>query len=150
MSMLAAVQCGANYVLHSAGFLDGLLSMSYEKFVLDCDLCGAMHAYLKGVPVGDEDLALDAFFETGPGNHFFGTQHTLRHYETAYWDSELSDNEPFEKWEAAGKTDAASRANALWKRRLATYEAPALEEGLDEALKDFVAAKKRAVEDQWY
>ncbi|GAB1380817.1 trimethylamine methyltransferase family protein [Pararhodobacter aggregans] len=150
MSMLAAVQCGANYVLHSAGFLDGLLSMSYEKFVLDCDLCGAMHAYLKGVPVGDEDLAMDAFQETGPGMHFFGTQHTLRHYETAYWDSELSDNEPFEKWEAAGQTDAATRANTLWKRKLATYEAPALDEGLDEALKDFVRQRKQAVADQWY
>src|SRR5690606_32396031 len=113
MSMLAAVQCGANYVLHAAGFLDGLLSMSYEKFVLDCDLCGAMHAYLKGVPVDDEQLALDAFAEVGPGNHFLGAGHTLRHYETAYWDSELSDNEPYEKWQAAGETDAATRANAL-------------------------------------
>jgi len=150
MSMLAAVQCGANYVLHAAGFLDGLLSMSYEKFVLDCDLCGAMHAYLKGVPVDDEQLALDAFEEVGPGNHFFGAGHTLRHYETAYWDSELSDNEPYEKWQAAGETDAATRANALWKRRLDSYQAPPLDEGLDEALRDFVAQRKQAVVDQWY
>ena len=150
MSMLAAVQCGANYVLHAAGFLDGLLSMSYEKFVMDCDLCGAMHAYLKGVPVDDEHLALDAFAEVGPGSHFFGAGHTLRHYETAYWDSELSDNEPYEKWQAAGETDAATRANALWKRRLDSYQAPPLDEGLDEALRDFVAQRKQAVVDQWY
>ncbi len=150
MSMLAAVQCGANYVLHSAGFLDGLLSMSYEKFVLDCDLCGAMQAYLRGVPVDEDQLAVEAFAEVGPGNHFFGSAHTLRHYETAYWESELSDNEPFEKWEEAGAEDAATRANRLWKKRLAEYQAPPLDPGIDEALKAFMAQRKQAVADQWY
>ena len=150
MSMLAAVQCGANYILHSAGFLDGLLSMSYEKFMLDADLCGAMHAYLKGVSVDDNALAVDAFAEVGPGNHFFGCQHTLANYETAFWDSELSDNEPFEKWEAAGSTDAATRANRRWKRVLDEYQAPALDPGIDEALRDFMTRRKSAVADQWY
>ncbi|MBN8292360.1 trimethylamine methyltransferase family protein [Rhodobacter sp. NTK016B] len=150
MSMLAAVQCGANYVLHSAGFLDGLLSMSYEKFMLDCDLCGAMHSYLKGVVVDDDHLAVDAFAEVGPGNHFFGCAHTLKHYETAFWDSELSDNEPFEKWEANGSEDAASRANRLWKAKLAAYKAPALDPGIDEAVRDFMARRKAQVADQWY
>lgn len=150
MSMMSAVQCGANFVLHSAGFLDGLLSMSYEKFVLDTDMCGAMHAYLKGVEVDDNALALDAFEEVGPGNHFFGCAHTMANYETAYWDSDLSDNEPFEKWDAAGQDDSATRANRLWKKRLAEYEAPALDPGLDEALQDYVAQRKAAVEDQWY
>ncbi|PWE28509.1 trimethylamine methyltransferase [Pararhodobacter marinus] len=150
MSMLAAVQCGANYVLHSAGFLDGLLSMSYEKFMLDCDLCGALHSYLKGVVVDDDHLAVDAFAEVGPGNHFFGCAHTLKHYETAFWDSELSDNEPFEKWEANGSEDAAIRANRLWKARLASYQAPALDPGIDEALGDFMARRKTGTPDQWY
>ncbi|WP_288998652.1 trimethylamine methyltransferase family protein [uncultured Gemmobacter sp.] len=150
MSMLSAIHCGANYILHSAGFLDGLLSMSYEKFMLDADLCGALHSYLKGVQVDDDQLAVDAFAEVGPGNHFFGCTHTMGHYETAFWDSELSDNEPFEKWEAAGSEDAASRANKLWKRRLAEYEAPALDEGIDETLRDFVARRKAEVADMWY
>lgn len=150
MSMLAAIHCGANFLLHSAGFLDGLLSMSYEKFMLDADLCGALHRYLKGVQVDDDQLAVDAFAEVGPGNHFFGCSHTMAHYETAFWDSELSDTEPFEKWEANGATDAASRANALWKKRLADYEAPPLDPGTDEALRDFVARRKASVEDRWY
>ena len=102
MSMLAAVHCGANFILHSAGFLDGLLSMSYEKFVMDTDFCGALHTYLDGVKVDDNQLALDAFREVGPGSHFFGCAHTMANYETAFWDSEIADNEPFEKWEAAG------------------------------------------------
>jgi len=150
MSMLAAIHCGANFLLHSAGFLDGLLSMSYEKFMLDADLCGALHSYLKGVQVDDDQLAVEAFAEVGPGNHFFGCSHTMAHYETAFWDSELSDNEPFEKWEANGATDAASRANALWKKRLAEYEAPQLDPGTDEALRDFMARRKASAEDKWY
>ncbi len=150
MSMLAAVHSGANFVLHAAGFLDGLLSMSYEKFVLDADLCGALHSYLAGVKVDDDQLAVDAFAEVGPGNHFFGCAHTMAHYETAFWDSDTADNEPFEKWEAAGSGDAATRANRLWKRRLAEYQAPPIDAGVDEALRDYVARRKAAVPDQWY
>ena len=150
MSMLSAIHCGANFILHSAGFLDGLLSMSYEKFMLDADLCGALHAYLDGVKIDDDQLAVEAFAEVGPGNHFFGCSHTMAHYETAFWDSDLSDNEPFEKWEAAGSTDAATRANLLWKKRLNEYEAPALDEGLRDGLTDFVAARKAGMTDMWY
>ncbi|SMH50636.1 trimethylamine methyltransferase family protein [Mesorhizobium australicum] len=150
MSMLAAVHCGANFILHSAGFLDGLLSMSYEKFVMDADFCGALHTYLDGVTIDDNQLALDAFREVGPGSHFFGSQHTLANYETAFWDSEMADNEPFEKWEAAGSVDAATRANGKWKKMLAEYEAPPLDEGIDEALKDFIARRKASMDDAWY
>ncbi len=150
MSMLAAVHCGANFILHSAGFLDGLLSMSYEKFVMDADFCGALHTYLDGVRIDDNQLALDAFREVGPGSHFFGCAHTMANYETAFWDSEIADNEPFEKWEAAGSTDAATRANRLWKKKLAEYVAPPLDEAIDEALKDFIARSKAASQDAWY
>jgi trimethylamine---corrinoid protein Co-methyltransferase len=150
MSMLAAIHCGANFILHSAGFLDGLLSMSYEKFMLDADLCGALHSYLDGIRIDDDQLAVDAFAEVGPGNHFFGCSHTMRHYETAFWDSDLSDNEPFEKWEAAGSADAATRANGLWKKLLAEFEAPALDEGIRDGLEDFVAGQKSGKADMWY
>ena len=150
MSMLAAVHCGANFILHSAGFLDGLLSMSYEKFMMDADLCGALHAYLDGVKISDDELAVEAFAEVGPGNHFFGCAHTLAHYETAFWDSDLSDNEPFEKWEAEGSTDAATRANRLWKKRLAEFEAPVMDVAVKDALEDFVAQKKAGMGDAWY
>jgi len=150
MSMLAAIHCGANFILHSAGFLDGLLSMSYEKFILDADLCGALHSYLDGVTVDDNSLAVDAFAEVGPGNHFFGCAHTMANYQTAFWDSETADNEPFEKWQAAGGDDAAMRAHRLWKQRLREYEAPALDAGIDEALRDFVARRKAEMPDAWY
>ncbi len=120
--------------------------MSYEKFVMDADLCGALHTYLDGVRIDDDQLALDAFREVGPGNHFFGCAHTMANYEAAFRDSELADNEPFEKWAAAGAEDAAIRANRLWKRALSEYEAPPL----DEALLDFIARRKAAAADAWY
>ena len=150
MSMMSAVQSGANYILHSAGFLDGLLSMSYEKFILDADLCGALHAYLKGFEVNEDTLGFDALAEGGPGEHLFSTQHTLRHYQTAYWDSAVDDHQPWETWDEKGGIDAASRANARWKAQLAAYEAPPLDEGVDEALRDFIARKKAEVADAWY
>ncbi|NEX45062.1 trimethylamine methyltransferase family protein [Pseudotabrizicola algicola] len=150
MSMLAAIHCGANFILHAAGFLDGLLSMSYEKFMLDDDLCGALHSYLDGVQIDDNQLAVDAFAEVGPGNHFFGCSHTMANYQTAFWDSGLADNEPFEKWEAAGGLDAATRANRAWKKRLAEYEAPPLDAGIRDGLRDYIARAKEGVPDAWY
>ncbi len=145
MSMLSAIQCGANFILHSAGFLDGLLSMSYEKFMLDADLCGALHTYLDGVSVDDDALALDAYDEVAPGGHFLGCAHTLRNYQTAFWDSRTADNDPFETWSENGSEDAASRANRLWKKTLAEYEAPPLDAGTAEALDDFIARRKREI-----
>jgi len=150
MSMLAAIHCGANFILHSAGFLDGLLSMSYEKFVLDCDLCGALHTYLDGIRIDDNELALDAFREVGPGNHFFGCAHTMANYQTAFWETALADNDPFETWSEGGGEDAAVRANRAWKKTLADYQAPPLDPGIAEGLADFMARKKAGMDDAWY
>ncbi len=150
MSMLSAVHCGANFILHSAGFLDGLLSMSYEKFMMDADFCGALHSYLAGVVVDDNSLALPAFHEVPPGGHFLGSAHTLANYTTAFFDSSIADNTPFETWQEAGKTDSAQRANKRWKTALAEYQAPPMDIAMDEALQDFVQRKKQSVQDQWY
>ena len=150
MSMMSAVQGGANYILHSAGFLDGLMSMSYEKLVMDTDMCGALHAYLDCMDVDDETLAFDALNELGPGQHLFSTQHTLRHYETAYWDSALDDNQPFETWDEQGGIDYAQRANTRWKKLLNEYEAPPIDVATDEALLDFMARRKASMPDMWY
>lgn len=150
MSMMSAVQCGANFILHSAGFLDGLLSMSYEKFMLDTDLCGALHAYLKGFEVNDDTLGVDALRAGGPGEHMFGTAHTMAHYQTAYWDSSLNDDQPFETWSEQGGDDAMTRANRKWKKTLEEYQTPPMDEATDDALKDFIAKRKASMEDAWY
>ncbi len=150
LSMLAAVQCGANFILHSAGFLDSLLSMSYEKFIMDTDFCGAMHTYLGGIQVDTNTLALESFHEVGPGQHFFGCAHTLENFETAFWESQVSDNDAFENWQGNGAEDSSIRANKRWKKLLAEYQAPPLDEGTDEALLAFMTEKKGASEDAWY
>ena len=150
MSMMSAVQSGANYILHTAGFLDGLLSMSYEKFIMDSDMAGALHAYLKGIEVTDDTLAFEALAEKGPGEHLFGVAHTMRHYETAYWDSGFNDDRTWETWDETGRVDAATRANQRWKEILNDYEAPPLDPGTDEALKEFIARKKASMPDGWY
>lgn len=150
MSMMSAVQCGANFILHSAGFLDGLLSMSYEKFMMDADMCGALHSYMNGLQVDQDTLGFDALAEGGPGEHLFSTAHTLRHYQTAYYDSALNDDQPWETWDEQGGIDAATRANQLWKQTLKEYQPPALDEGIDEALCAYVDQKKAAMADMWY
>lgn len=150
MSMMSAIQCGANYILHSAGFLDGLLSMSYEKFIFDTDVCGALHTYLGGLAVNDDTLGIDSLREGGPGEHMFGTTHTLAHYKTAYWDSHLNDDRPWETWSETGSEDSMTRANALWKKTLQEYQAPVLDENIDGQLKEFVERKKASMEDAWY
>ncbi|MBS0125430.1 trimethylamine methyltransferase family protein [Thetidibacter halocola] len=150
MSMMSAIQGGANYILHTAGFLDGLLSMSYEKFVMDCDMAGALHSYLAGIEVTEDTLGFDALAQNGPGEHMFGTDHTLRHYETAYWDSGLNDDLPFETWEERGALDSAQRANARWKETLNNYQPPPIDIATDEALRDFIARQKASMPDAWY
>lgn len=150
LSMLSAVQCGANFILHSAGFLDSLLSMSYEKFVMDTDFCAAMHTYLEGVTVDSNALAMDAFKELGPGQHFFGCEHTMANYETAFWESSLADNNSFEQWSDRGSEDMMRRANTRWKKLLHEYQTPAIDEATDEALLAFMEIKKAASEDAWY
>jgi trimethylamine--corrinoid protein Co-methyltransferase len=150
VSMMAALLCGANFILHSAGWLEGGLAMGYEKFMMDLDLCGAAHTYLKGIDLSDDQFALDGFAEVGPGKHFFGSQHTLRHYETAFYDPSLSDNSSFEQWRDAGSHDTEFRAAQMYQDVLASYEAPPIDDAVDAELLDFVARRKAEMPDQWY
>jgi trimethylamine---corrinoid protein Co-methyltransferase len=149
-SIWPAILCGANFVLHSAGWLEGGLVMSYEKFVMDVEQCGAMHVLAAGLPMDDNAFAMDAFREVGPGRHFLGSQHTMRNYETAFYTFELSDNNSFEQWSEEGSLDMPRRANAKWKALLAAQDAPPLEAGLDEGLREFMARRKASMPDAWY
>ena len=150
VTMLSAVLSGANMIYHAAGWLEGGLTMGYEKFILDLDHCGMMIKMVQGLTVDDESLARDAYLETGPGRNFLSTAHTLRHYETANYVSDLPDLGPFETWNENSSTSAEQRANKRWKAMLASYEAPPIDPAIDEALIDFMARRKAAQPDQWY
>jgi trimethylamine--corrinoid protein Co-methyltransferase len=138
---------GVNFVLHTAGWLEGGLAMGYEKFVMDADQAGMMHTLLAGVDLSENGQALDAIREVGPGKHFLGCAHTQANFETAFYRSPLADNNSFEQWQAEGSKDMATRANALWKKQLAEYEAPPLDPAVDEALCDYVNRRKAAFPD---
>ncbi|SNZ20389.1 trimethylamine methyltransferase family protein [Cohaesibacter gelatinilyticus] len=141
-TILATVQSGVNFCLHSAGWLEGGLCSSYEKLVMDADQLGMMHVLAKGIDLSDEALAWDAFNEVGPGGHFLGAEHTQRNFETAFYRSTIADNNSFEQWESDGKLDAASRANKQWKEMLANYQPPELDVAIDDALQDFITRRK--------
>jgi len=138
---------GVNFVLHVSGWLEGGLSMGYEKFVMDADQAGMMHTLLAGVDLSENGQAMDAIREVGPGKHFLGCAHTQANFETAFYRSPLADNNSFEQWEAEGSSDMAQRANKLWKKQLAEYEAPALDPAVDEALLDYMGRRKASFPD---
>jgi trimethylamine---corrinoid protein Co-methyltransferase len=138
---------GVNFVLHTAGWLEGGLAMGYEKFVMDVDQAGMMHTLLAGVDLSENGQAMDAIREVGPGKHFLGCAHTQANFETAFYRSPLADNNSFEQWEADGRLDMAQRANASWKKQLAEYVEPALDPAVDEALLDFMARRKASFAD---
>ena len=146
-TLLPTLQAGTNFVLHGAGWLEGGLASGYEKFVMDADQLGMMQVLAKGIDLSENGQAMDAIREVGPGSHFLGCAHTQANFETAFYRSSIADNNSYEQWEAEGGQDAAKRANKLWKRMLQEYEAPAIDPGIDESLKEFIAKKKAAVPD---
>ncbi len=146
-TLLPTVNGGVNFVLHAAGWLEGGLVSSYEKFVIDCDQLGMMQTFAKGYDLSDNGQAMDALREVGPGSHFLGCAHTRANFETAFYRSPVADNNSFEQWESEGGRDAYQRANGMWKKMLANYEAPALDAGIDEALKAFMAERKGGMPD---
>ena len=146
-TLQSAMLAGVNFMLHTAGWLEGGLAMGYEKFILDADQAGMIEVFLSGVDASENGQAMDALATVGPGNHFLGCEHTQANFETAFYRSTTADNNSFEQWQSEGALDAAQRANSTWKKMLAEYEAPPIDEGMDEALREFVMTKKNAVPD---
>jgi trimethylamine--corrinoid protein Co-methyltransferase len=138
---------GVNFVLHAAGWLEGGLTMGYEKFVMDADQCGMLHAFARGVDLSENGQALDAIIENGPGKHFLGSAHTLSNFETAFYRSSVADNNSFEQWESEGSLDTAQRANRIWKRMLAEYEPPPMDEAVELELREWIERRKASFPD---
>ena len=141
---------GVNFMLHTAGWLEGGLAMGYEKFIMDCDQASMIAVLLNGVDVSENGQAMSAFEEVGPGKHFLGSAHTLANFETAFYRSTVADNNSYEQWSAEGSLDAAQRANTLWKQMLAEYQAPELDPAIDEALQAFMTEHKASFADRDY
>jgi len=145
MSLWGAVMGGANLVNHAAGWLEGGLTASFEKLVIDAEMLQMLAEYLQPIVIDDDTLALDAIAAVGPGGHFFGSPHTMARYETAFYEPMVSDWSNYERWAERGERDATTRANAVWKQLLAEYEQPPLDAAVDESLVDFVARRKEVL-----
>jgi trimethylamine--corrinoid protein Co-methyltransferase len=143
MALWGALLGGAHLILHAAGWLGGGLTASFEKLIVDAEMLQMMAAYFDPMEVSEASLALGAIRDVGPAGHFFGTKHTLDRYENAFYTPLVSNWENYESWLEGGGIGASHRANAIWKQMLAEYEKPPLEPAVDEALRDYVARRKR-------
>ncbi len=143
--MISGALAGVNFLLHAAGMLESGLTMSYEKFVMDLDQCAMLHGLARNIDLSENGQAMDAIREVGPANHYLACDHTLRNFETAFHHSVIAGTESFEQWAAEGQLDQAQRANKIWKDRLREYEAPPIDPGVDEALREFTAKRKASI-----
>jgi trimethylamine---corrinoid protein Co-methyltransferase len=142
MVMYPAVLARANFILHAAGWLENGLIAGYEKFVLDCEILGMLHKFLKGIDLSEESLALDSLRSVPPGGHHLGTDHTMRHFRDAFYRAELFDYATDDDWKLAGAQDSQQRAGRKVKELLGEYQAPELDPGIDEALQEYIRKKK--------
>lgn len=149
-TILPTVLAGVNFVLHAAGWLEGGLVSSYEKFIMDVDQLAMMQRFAEGIDLSENGQALDALKEVGPGNHFLGCGHTQANFEAAFYRSIVADNNSFEQWEAEGSQRIENRANGLAREWLRSYVAPAIDQGLDEALQGFIRDRKKAMPDAFH
>ena len=137
-SLMGAVMGGVNFMLHSAGWMEGGLHASLEKMVVDADLLQMMSTILQPIEVSPDTLAVDTIEEVGPGGHFFGTAHTQARFRNAFYRPLLSDWRNYEAWEEAGRPTADQKAHDLVTRFLDAYEEPAMDPDHKAALRAFV------------
>lgn len=143
-SLWASVQSGTNMVYHAAGWLEGGLIASPEKFIMDCEVIQMIQRYMEPeiTAAAPEDIAVDAIREVGPNGHFFGIQHTQDRYEKAFYAPMVSDWRNFEAWELDGATWTAERAHFLFKDIINNFEEPPMDAAIRSELEDFVARRK--------
>jgi trimethylamine--corrinoid protein Co-methyltransferase len=142
-SLWGVTMGGGNYIMHGAGWMEGGLVASFEKFVLDCDLIQMVKTFLKPLDTSPDSLALDAIREVGPGGHFFGAQHTLARYADAFYQPIISDWRNYQQWTAAGSPDAYKKANQVYKQALENYVQPEMPAAVRAELDAFVDRRVR-------
>ena len=138
MSAWGSILGGVNMMVHAAGWLEGGLTASMEKFILDIEALQIFAEIFKPLDSSDEELAFDAIAEVEPGGHFFGCEHTMQRYQTAFYEPLVSDWSNFGQWTDNGALTATQRANGIWKQILNDFEAPSMDPGRVDALNEFV------------
>ena len=139
-SLLTTINSGIDLVLHAGGILSSYLAFSYEKFVLDDEMCGMMRRFRRGITVNPETLAYDVIAQVGPGGNFLMEPHTLKRCRSEFWQSEVCSRQGIEAWMDAGRPDAVARARKRWQKLVAEHEDPPLDETVVRQLQAFVEA----------
>jgi trimethylamine---corrinoid protein Co-methyltransferase len=147
MTMLPAFLAGTNWVMHSAGWLEGGLVASYEKFVIDLQILEMLQHEFTPLEIDEASLAFDAHVEVGHGGHFLGAMHTLERFRTCFYRPFLSSSENFERWTGHGAPDTAARAERIAQERLDAFEPPPLDDAVRAELEDYVARRRRELGD---
>lgn len=145
MSIWSTMMAHCNFMIHGGGWLEGGLTASFEKLILDAEMLQMMTDVLSPIEVDDATLGLAAYAEVGPAGHFFGATDTLNRYRTAFYQPIVSDWSNFENWRDAGALTAAQRANRIWKQLLRNYEAPPIDSELLAQLNAFANRRKAEI-----
>ena len=144
-TLMALQMAGTNYMWHSAGWNEAGMHCSMAKFVVDAEQCAMAYRMAEGIRWDDFDEALTAVGDVGPGGHYLGHPHTLENFERAFFMPELFNNDSIEQWAAEGSVETNERALTYAKQLLADYEEPKLDEGVNEALLDYIARREREI-----
>ena len=145
MTMNAVLMAGANYMWHSAGWNEAGMHCSVAKFIVDSEICEMGYRMAEGVNWDDFDAALSAVTDVGPGGHYLGHPHTLEHFQKAFFMPEMFDNNSIEQWQAEGAIEINERALRKAGMMLNEYEEPKLDEGVNEALLEYIARREREI-----
>jgi trimethylamine--corrinoid protein Co-methyltransferase len=145
MTMNAVLMAGANYMWHSAGWNEAGMHCSTAKFIVDAEMCEMGYRMAQGVNWDDFDAALSAVPDIGPGGHYLGHPHTLEHFQEAFFMPEMFDNNSIEQWQAEGGVEINERALNKARAMLNEYEEPKLDDGVNEALLDYIARREREI-----
>jgi len=147
MTLLPTFLAGANWVMHSAGWLEGGLVAGFEKFIIDVELLQMLQHEFKPLEIDEASLAFDAHAEVGHGGHFLGAAHTMERFRDCFYRPMLSSSENYERWMRNGAKDTATRAGEIYTRKLEEYEQPPLDEAVREELEAYVTRRRAELGD---
>jgi trimethylamine--corrinoid protein Co-methyltransferase len=147
MTFLPTFLAGANFVMHSAGWLEGGLVSCYEKFIVDIELLRELRHMFSPLEIDEASLAFSAHEEVGAGGHFLGAVHTLERFRECFYRPLLSSTENFDRWTRMGGRDTTERAGEIWRKTLEGYEQPPIDDGVRAALEEFVVRRRAELGD---